>query len=76
MLAATLDDELDIKYYDEEDDEDWYMDDKKIKELELKIVLLMTEMKSLREQVSLLKRENNRSKSNITQIANHLNRKQ
>ncbi len=52
------------------------MNDKKIKELELKVVLLMTEMKSLREQVSLLKRENNRSKSNITQIANHLNRKQ
>lgn len=51
------------------------MDDKKIKELELKVVLLMTEMKNLREQVNLLKRENNRSKSNITQIANHLNRK-
>ena len=52
------------------------MDDKKIKELELKVTLLLAEMKNLREQVNLLKRENNRSKSNITQIANHLNRRQ
>jgi outer membrane murein-binding lipoprotein Lpp len=51
------------------------MDDKKVKELELKVNSLLAEMKNLRDQVNLLKRENNRSKSNITQIANHLNRK-
>jgi len=51
------------------------MDDKKVKELELKVNLLLAEMKTLREQVNLLRRENNRSKSNITQIANHINRK-
>jgi outer membrane murein-binding lipoprotein Lpp len=51
------------------------MDDKKVKELELKVNLLLAEVKNLRDQVNLLKRENNRSKSNITQIANHLNRK-
>jgi hypothetical protein len=51
------------------------MEDKKVKELELKINLLLAEMKHLRDQVNLLKRENNRSKSNITQIANHINRK-
>jgi len=51
------------------------MDDKKVKDLEMKVQRLIEQVSALNQQVALLKRENNRSKSNITQIANHINRK-
>jgi outer membrane murein-binding lipoprotein Lpp len=51
------------------------MEDKIVKELELKIQVLTKQIASLKQQVELLKRENNRAKSSITQIANHINRR-
>lgn len=52
------------------------MDDKRIPELERKVQVLMEQIAQLRQQVELLKRENNRAKSNISQIANAINRSQ
>lgn len=51
------------------------MDDKKIQDLERKVQQLVEQLMLLRQQVTYLQRENNRSKSNISQIANHINRR-
>jgi len=51
------------------------MDDKKVQDLERKVQQLVEQLMLLRQQVTYLQRENNRAKSSITQIANHINRK-
>jgi outer membrane murein-binding lipoprotein Lpp len=51
------------------------MDDKKIQDLERKVQQLVEQLMLLRQQVTYLQRENSRAKSNISQIANHINRR-
>ena len=50
------------------------MDDKKVQDLERKVSQLSEQVKLLTQQVNYLKRENQRAKSNLGQIAGAVNR--